>query len=120
MAKKVKVKLKPDRLESFGRKIKGDRLCVTDYGRLVTADLGGPEEYQCALIICSVEELIALGKEASKFKRSELFKNKIKGKVPLFYRHLSPDVTFGLVEQDSPYLTELKGKKDPSKKRKKK
>lgn len=86
---------------TMGKKLEGDLLTVADHGRFL-GDIGS-EDRQSALIVCSVEELVTLVKEAIKMKKSALYKNN--DRVHLFYKHLSQDVTFGFVEQDSSWLT---------------
>lgn len=102
--------------ETLGKKLDPDGyLVITKRGRFF-GDIGR-DELQTALIMCTVDELAEVVKRARQFKRTKLYKKK----SGLFYKHLSPDVSFGFLESSrDPWLCRREEKLKKAKKKTKK
>jgi hypothetical protein len=85
----------------LGEKLNPDGLItVTKRGRLA-GNIG--EDPPCAVIICTIEEIEKVIKSAKQFRKSKTFKDikkKFKVKDKLYFRNLSPDVTFGFLNSN--------------------
>lgn len=80
---------------TLGRKLDPDvSIVVTKRGRFA-GDIGGTDK-QVALVMCTVDELATVVKRARDFQRTKFYKKR-KG---IFFRNLSPDVSFGFLKSN--------------------
>ena len=91
----------------LGQKLpKNGSIVITDRGRFM-GDIGGSAK-QCALILCTLDELAQVVKKARQFQRNKWWKEK----GGLHFTHLSPDVSFGFLDDaNHPWLNASKLKK---------
>lgn len=82
------------RSTQVGEKLKSETQAVVKEGRLWAFASTSADHLQ-AIIECTVEELAEVVKRAKSFKRTKCFK---KHGYP-YFKHLSPDVSFCIVEK---------------------